>query len=182
MKSNGPSNHPRNRVCVFDFTVSCWLGFVGWCMSGFVEVKTDELTGLALDWAMSDAEGLKNKRIVDDEFCDKRVLIINHGQRKPLSAGRRYTSVETTLSWFGLVKETREILIGWEYEPTQCWANLREYKVSLTAPKHEGEEWAAHIDGISMSGNDIGPAVCRAIVAAKLGGVVMVPADLVGIK
>lgn len=148
-------------------------------MSYFVEVKTSELVGSALDWAMADAEGLKNKRVVDDSLGGKVVLIVNDGQRKPLSAGRRYSKVEITWSWFGLVKETREIVLGWLYEPTLCWANLREYLVSLTAPQAEGEEWTAHIAGVSMRGDDIGPAVCRAIVAAKLGYVAQVPEELV---
>lgn len=150
-------------------------------MSKFVEVKTAELTGPALDWAMADAEGLKNKRVVDDSLGDKVVLIVNDGQRKPLSAGRRYSKVTTTWSWFGLVKKTREIVLGWEYAPTLCWANLREYRVSLMAPQTEGEEWTAHLNGVSMRGDDIGPAVCRGIVAAKLGDVVQVPAELVGV-
>lgn len=151
-------------------------------MSEFVEVKTSELTGTALNWAMAEAEGLKHKRVVDGRFGDKSVLIINHGQRKPLSAGERYSKVETTCSWFGLVKESREILLGWEYEPTLCWANMREYRVSLTAPQTEGGEWTAHLHGVSMTGCDIGPAVCRAVVAARLGNVVRVPAELVVVK
>lgn len=151
-------------------------------MSEFVEVKTSELIGPALDWAMAEAEGLKNKRVVDDSLGGKVVLITNDGQRKPLSAGRRYTKVEITWSWFGLVKKTREIVLGWAYEPTLCWANLREYLVSLTAPQAEGEEWIAHLKGVSMRGDDIGPAVCRAIVAAKLGDVVQVPVELVEVS
>ena len=150
-------------------------------MSEFVEVKTSELVGPALDWAMADAEGLKNKRVVDYSPGGKVVLIVNDGQRKPLSASKRYSKVKTTCSWFGLVKETREIVLGWAYEPTLCWANLREYRVSLTAPQAEGEEWIAHLKGVSMRGDDIGPAICRAIVAAKLGDVVKVPAELVGV-
>ena len=150
-------------------------------MSKFVEVKTAELAGPALDWAMADAEGLKNKRVVDDSLGGKVVLIVNDGQRKPLSASKRYFKVETTWSWFGLVKDTREIVLGWAYEPTLCWANLREYLVSLTAPQAEGEEWIAHLKGVSMRGDDIGPAVCRAIVAAKLGDVVQVPVELAGV-
>ena len=150
-------------------------------MSQFVEVKTAELVGPALDWAMADAEGLKNKRVVDYSPGGKFVLIVNDGQRKPLSASKRYSKVKTTWSWFGLVKETREIVLGWAYEPTLCWANLREYLVSLTAPQAEGEEWTAHIAGVSMRGDDIGPAVCRAIVAAKLGDVVQVPVELAGV-
>ena len=148
-------------------------------MSEFVEVKTAELVGPALDWAMADAEGLKNKRVVDDSLGGKAVLIANDGQRKPLSAGRRYSKVTTTWSWFGLVRKTREIVLGWAYEPTLCWANLREYLVSLTAPQTEGEEWTAHLNGVSMRGDDIGPAVCRAIIASKLGYVVQVPKELI---
>ena len=148
-------------------------------MSQFVEVKTAELVGPALDWAMADAEGLKNKRVADDRLGDKVVLIVNDGQRKPLSASARYSNVVITWSWFGLVKDTREIVLGWAYEPTLCWANLREYLVSLTAPQAEGEEWTAHIAGVSMRGDDIGPAVCRAIVTAKLGDVVQIPVELV---
>lgn len=147
-----------------------------------VEVKVDELTGLALDWAMAEAEGLKNKRIIDGRFGYKCVFIINDGRLKPLSAGERYSKVETTCSWFGLVKETREILLGWAYEPTLCWANMREYMVSLTAPKTEDGKWTAHLHGVSMTGDDIGPAVCRAIVAAKLGDVVSVPSELMVVK
>ena len=151
-------------------------------MSEFVEVKTAELTGAALNWAMAEAEGLKHKRVVDGRFGDKCVLIINYGQLKPLSAGERYTKVETTWSWFGLAKETREILLGWEYEPTLCWANLREYLVSLTAPQTEGWQWMANLHGVSMQSGDIGPAVCLAIVAAKLGDAVQLPAELVVVK
>lgn len=93
-------------------------------MSQFVEVKTSELAGPALDWAMADAEGLKNKRVVDYSPGGKVVLIVNDGQRKPLIASKRYSKVKTTWSWFGLVKETREIVLGWAYEPTLCWANV----------------------------------------------------------
>lgn len=41
--SDGPSNHPRNRVCVFDRAVSCWSGFVEWSMNiSQVTAKDDE--------------------------------------------------------------------------------------------------------------------------------------------
>ena len=31
--SDGPNNHPRNRVRVFNCAVSCWFGFVEWYMN-----------------------------------------------------------------------------------------------------------------------------------------------------
>ena len=31
--SDGPSNHPRYRFCVFNRAVSCWPSFMGWCMN-----------------------------------------------------------------------------------------------------------------------------------------------------
>ena len=41
--SNGPSNHPRNRVCDFDCAVYGWPGFVEWCMNiSQVTAKDDE--------------------------------------------------------------------------------------------------------------------------------------------
>ena len=41
--SNEPSNHPRNRVRDFNRAVSCWSGFVGWCMNiSQVTAKDDE--------------------------------------------------------------------------------------------------------------------------------------------
>ena len=41
--SDGTSNNPRNRVCDFDCAVSCWSGFVEWCMNiSQVTAKDDE--------------------------------------------------------------------------------------------------------------------------------------------
>lgn len=41
--SDGPGNHPRNRVRVFDCAVSCWSGFVGWRVNiSQVTAKDDE--------------------------------------------------------------------------------------------------------------------------------------------
>lgn len=59
-------------------------------MSQFVEVKTAELVGPALDWAMGEAEWLKHKRVANDLSGGKVVLILNEGQRKPLSAGNAW--------------------------------------------------------------------------------------------
>lgn len=141
-------------------------------------IKTSELSGAALDWAMAEAEGLERKQVVEDYLGGKVVLIVNNEQRKPLSAGERYSKIVTTWSWFGLVRKTREVVLGWAYEPTMCWANLREYRVSLTAPQREGDPWCAHLGGTTMLGENIGVIVCRAIVAAKLGDEVEVPDEL----
>ena len=41
--SDGTINHPRYRVCSFDSDVSCWSGFVEWCMNiSQVTAKDDE--------------------------------------------------------------------------------------------------------------------------------------------
>ena len=43
MSSDGPSNHPRNRFCVFDSDFSCWSSFVGWRVNiSQVTAKDDE--------------------------------------------------------------------------------------------------------------------------------------------
>lgn len=42
-RSDGPSNYPRYRVCSFDGDVSCWSGFMEWCMNiSQVTAKDDE--------------------------------------------------------------------------------------------------------------------------------------------
>lgn len=42
-RSNGPGNHPRNRVFYFDCAVYCWYGFMGWRVNiSQVTAKDDE--------------------------------------------------------------------------------------------------------------------------------------------
>lgn len=147
-------------------------------MSKFVEVKTSELTDVALDWALAVAERLTPEIAWRD---DGRafILIRSSGQRKPLGAEKRVTVTTTERRWWGLVKKTREVLVGWEFLSYADWSKIRRHLISLEAPKVAGGPWMASAYGVTAIGHDIGPACSRAIVAAKLGDVVQIPAVLV---
>lgn len=123
-------------------------------MSQFVEVKTAELTGPALDWAVAKAVGGK----VDWEG-------------------------ESKLLWF---ESSNHEWVVWS--PSTDWAQGGP----LIDKHHVGfslfTDWVATVEtpdsGVIIA-TESGPthliAACRAIVAAKLGDAVQVPAELVGV-
>lgn len=127
-------------------------------MSQFVEVKTSELVGQVLDWAVAQVEGVpcytcpnspQKTQFVDDEDCP-----------------------------FG----------RYIYSPRQNWDQggplIEKYDVRMD--KTTDGKWNASTDGYIMGVNSSENsrsaliAICRAIVAAKLGDVVQVPVELAG--
>jgi len=128
-------------------------------VSQFVEVKTSELVGQVLDWAVAQVEGVpcytcpnspQKTQFVDDEDCP-----------------------------FG----------RYIYSPRQNWDQggplIEKYDVRLN--KTTDGKWHASTDGYIMGENPSENsrsaliAICRAIVAAKLGDVVQVPVELAGV-
>ena len=111
-------------------------------MSQFVEVKTAELTGPALDWAVAQVEGVA---------CTPHTI-------------ERF------------------------YRPSTDWVQggplLSEMKVDLTHGESTIYATICTEDCEYKEGR--GPteliAICRAIVAAKLGDTVRVPPELVGVR
>lgn len=139
-------------------------------MSQFVEVKTAELVGPALDWAVGEV-----------------LVAAGEMTRDPMAIGLPYLSGRFV---FGAGKETRLTLKGGskyiEHGPGSPWDPSSDWG-------HGGplwDEWATsmeHYDGwlVAVVGGDAqGPtkliALCRAIVSAKQGDVVQVPAELIG--
>ena len=57
--SDGPSNYPRNRVCDFDYAVSCWSGFVEWCMKNYQYVEVKKMNLAMLDYCAGVASGVE---------------------------------------------------------------------------------------------------------------------------
>lgn len=110
-------------------------------MSEFVEVKTSELTGAALDWAVGVAEGNPMRVPVSDVVWSD-----HHGS----------------------------------YAPSIDWAQggplIERYRIQI-APVRRRQWLAMHEAGDFLSGSPL-VSICRAIVAAKLGDVVQVPASL----
>lgn len=124
-----------------------------------MKIKTSELDRLALDYCMAIVEGKKLTQRID-----------------ALKAFKAYGRC--------LLQK------GGIYSPTTNWAQLGpimdQMKVSIRAPSNTGRTYAAFID-LGRSYNNIlarqtGPtaaiAVCRTIVASKLGDEVEIPDEL----
>ncbi|MGY1448756.1 phage protein NinX family protein [Pseudomonas chlororaphis] len=119
-----------------------------------IEVKTADLVGPALDWAVAKAEGIR--------------------QHTPEGLKHVY--------WY-----SGDRCIGTHWQPSTSWSQggplIEAYKLDLGAPMENqangpwnaNTEWG-HPKG--MAGPTPLVAACRAIVAAKLGDVVSVPAEL----
>lgn len=129
-------------------------------MSQFVEVKTAELIGPALDWAVAEADGLR-------PYPHKGGFWVLDGKTNaPLPL------FSTDWAQGGkLVDEYRPDLM---FVPEQKKYG-REFAVYLF--NNDGDEQ----EPISGHGQTYLVALCRSIVAAKLGDVVKVPAELVGV-
>lgn len=119
-----------------------------------IEVKTDELTGAALDWAVAIALGATQDQ--DDESC------LWTREASPISV-----SIDGHVNGYG-------------FRPSVSWADggpLWEIHV-IGMRYHDG--WLVAVKGGDAHGPTKLKAMCRAIVTAKTGDVVKVPAHLVG--
>ena len=127
-------------------------------MSQFVEVKTAELAGSALDWAVAQVESEK--------------YIAKHITKTSLNLAGQVVAVEHTAN----------------YRPSSDWAQggplIDKYNIWLSGPIGDRKEWSAAIDLSTdeMHGETALIALCRCIVGARLGDVVQVPAELVGVE
>lgn len=126
-------------------------------MSEFVEVKAAELTGPALDWAMGQVEGVP---CYTDPNSPQKTQFVDD---EDCPFGR------------------------YIYSPRQNWDQggpLRDkYKVDITEGEHavSASILTESCECVDASGATALIALCRAIVSAKLGNVVQVPAYLVGV-
>ena len=117
-----------------------------------IEVKTAELSGAALDWAVAEVEGL-----------DASVASCT-----PPDCETRY---------YAYVKSP--------YKPSRDWwqggSLIEKYQVSITyhnAPDKTSLATLASTHPAFECGETVLIAACRAIVAAKLGDTVQIPAEL----
>jgi len=131
--------------------------------SGTVEVQCSDLTGLALDWAVAKAVGKK---------------LETHG-------GRSYVPGHCGDSWS--TGQYVSSLTRWS--PSNDWSQagplISKYLMDFTVEHPETigaalcDENGIYIDDRMMFGKTHLIAACRAIIAAHLGEVVSVPAELV---
>lgn len=140
-----------------------------------IEVKTAELEGAALDWAVAIIEGYD-------------VVVHDVGTyRYDKRGGIHCCEYGCT---FGTRSITHDVTA---YSPSGEWSQggplIEKYGIGVAkffepidGPVMVGMEWAAIWidDSVRMDGHAALVAACRAIVAAKLGDTVQVPADLIG--
>lgn len=149
-------------------------------MSKFVEVKTAELVGPALDWAVANATEAW-------EFAHEWFPTMT---LDPRFIGIRNVAVDGCV-WLEPRNPFRQD--PQPFRPSTDWAQggplLDEYDIALNGGVADGERviyatLRAVADDAPFA-TATGPtrliALCRAIVAAKLGDVVQVPAELVGV-
>lgn len=127
-------------------------------MRKMVEVKTSDLQGAALNFAVSQADG----------------------RRVCLRRGGTYGAPQSL--WYVAI-----LLDGRKYDPVSDWAvggpMIEKHQIELAWNGVDGEAFwweASHQDLAAFQmGDTILIAACRAIVAANRGDTVMVPAELV---
>lgn len=116
------------------------------------EVKTADLAGAALDWAVANACGFK--------FGMCGGVVFRSDQPGDTYGPGPIWSPSTDWSQGGP-------LIG-------------RYQITLLPPRYSGDKWGAtyDVDSCMLDGDTPLISACRAIVAAKLGDVVSVPSEL----
>lgn len=125
-------------------------------MNEFVEVKTAELAGAALDWAVAIAESL-TAFVAPPQYGNPHLVCVMPGH-----VHRGYYRYSPSTDW------------------SQCGPLIESRKVMIIYPEGEQLDWEA------SATNDcdlhLGPtpliAACRAIVASVLGETVSVPKEL----
>ncbi|MFG0465584.1 DUF2591 domain-containing protein [Pseudomonas putida] len=128
-------------------------------MTDLIEVKTAELVGEALGWAMGKAEGL-----------DVFLAPPQYGNTWRVFA--RYRAIATE-------HDKR-------YNPWEDWAlggpMIEKHMVSLHCPQSTDDVWAGWVitdkGEFCQAGDSATIAACRAIVSATLGDTVQVPKEL----
>jgi hypothetical protein len=129
-------------------------------MTDLIEVKTADLAGEALGWAVGKAEGLD-------------VLLAPPIYGNPWRVFVRYTGEVT-------IREVR-------YNPWDDWALggplIEKHMVSMHCPQSTDDVWAGWVitdkGEFCQAGDSALIAACRAIVATKLSDTVQVPQELI---
>ncbi|MCE1033154.1 DUF2591 domain-containing protein [Pseudomonas asiatica] len=129
-------------------------------MTDLIEVKTADLTGEALGWAVGKAEGL-DLQLAPPSYNGVPWRVFARYQGQAIEHTKRYN-------------------------PWEDWALggplIEKHMVSLHCPQSTDDVWAGWVitdKGEFCQAGDSAPiAACRAIVAAKLGDTVQVPKEL----
>lgn len=129
-------------------------------MTDLIEVKTADLAGEALGWAVGKAEGLE-------------VFLAPPEYGSPWRVFALYRAAAT--------EHTKR------YNPWEDWTLggplIEKHMVSLHCPQSTDDVWAGWVitdkGEFCQAGDSATTSACRAIVAAKLGDIINVPKELV---
>ncbi|POG01275.1 hypothetical protein BGP84_01290 [Pseudomonas putida] len=130
-------------------------------MTDLIEVKTADLVGHALDWAVAQAEGLEVFLVGPQYNVPRRVFWKKRGQA--LEWDVLYNPHEDWALGGELIEKYAAMVRGF---PNQMYQTLAIARVRISGAL----AW--------RSGKTPLIALCRAIVAAKLGDTVQVPKEL----
>lgn len=131
-------------------------------MSGMIKMKVAELSGKALDWVVAEVDGVKT-------------LMMSPRKGEPKQPFALFGSLALRV---GSEEQS-------SYAPSTCWhcggPMIEKYSVWVCGPTQQEPNWCAWSDSVAepnMEGDTPLIAICRAIVASKLGDTVSVPAEL----
>lgn len=131
-----------------------------------MKIKTAELKGRALDWALADALGFGDLR---QSLCDRiEVVKLNN---------------DGDYEWYAF----------YHTDPALCLGLMKEYRANIDqaehAPKVQVTIWyeitdsdGEDFDAVSAIGDTIEQAVARCVVAMRLGDEVEVPSELCEVR
>lgn len=149
-------------------------------MSQMIEVKTAELIGPALDWAVAKANGFAVQVRPYAEFCNAstghKVKARYHRVWYEFDGDLEEYSPSADWAQGGPLVDKLMRSGKWELVPWFGGVLFQNY-TSECMPV-DGQSW--DVQSVLATGKTVLIAACRAIVAAKLGDVVGVPAELVG--
>lgn len=146
-------------------------------MSQMIEVKTAELIGPALDWAVAKASEIPMFSMgVDGNWPGNNAVTVATSVNPAV--------IVDLMGRMFLEANLRSV----PWSPSTDWAQggplIEKFDVDLFSPLGTGGPWGAAIQMTAedpmYEGHSPLVAACRAIVAAKIGDVVSVPAELVG--
>ncbi|WP_339731424.1 phage protein NinX family protein [uncultured Pseudomonas sp.] len=136
-------------------------------MNDFYEVKTVDLVGAALDWAVANAVGLP----LCEEACQGDFILIGHGD-----GDLERFAPSTDWSQCGPLRDKYKVCV-FDAGPQEAYGN----KEMVAATLDTGFSW---IDTSFKEAGGVGEtapiAICRAVVRHESGDVVRVPAELIG--
>lgn len=146
-----------------------------------IEVKTSELEGAALDWAVAQIDPMCDG--LSWVFSEKYKTFVGIAQIDGDSTVCAFLSSKISVFGHGLRMALRRAQAT-HYRPSTDWSQggplIDRYSINIGRRDGVSLAQCMELQSHALSGQTTLIAACRAIVDAKLGDTVQVPADLIG--